>query len=539
MKNRPLLVVVMDGVGVNQDSFGNAVQMANTPYLNYLKKIGIYRELTAHGTKVGLPSDQDMGNSEVGHNIIGAGNVFAQGALLCENSLKSKNLFKGVHWVNLIKTIRESNGSLHLIGLLSDGNVHSHESHLYQLMERAVKDGINSIRIHPLLDGRDVGAKSAELYIERLHKKIVQLSSEKVDIKIASSGGRMSMTMDRYEADWSMVEKGWQAHVLGEAKYSFASIEEGLKFFRKDESLSDQFIPPFVISDEKGPVGTIQDWDGVIFFNFRGDRAIEISRAFEEENFDKFDRKRFPKCFYIGMMEYDGDLKIPSKSLVEPPEIKNTLSETLARKGVNQFACSETQKYGHVTFFWNGNKSGYFDKNIEEYIEIPSDIGQFHLKPWMKALEITEATIEAMKKKSFTCGRINYANGDMVGHTGDLEASILAVSTVDLMIGRLIEASDQLGYTLVITADHGNCDEMFEKNSNGKNLQEIFPKSLRPKPKTSHTLNPVPFYIYHPKGEKPFTFNTSIDGSLGNIAGTVYELLGFGKSSQYLPSLLK
>lgn len=535
---RKILSVVMDGVGVTEHRFGNAVALAQTPHLHWLKKNGLYTTLKAHGTAVGLPSDADMGNSEVGHNALGAGRVFDQGAKLVQQAIKNESLFTGDVWQQLLKPCVSGSSTLHFIGLLSDGNVHSHEEHLFALLRHAKKDGAKRVRIHPLFDGRDVGEKSAEVYVTRLLKVIAELTGPTFDIKIASGGGRMVVTMDRYEADWTIVQRGWHAHVLGEGN-SFPDISSALAFFREDETLTDQYIPPYVITDKNGPVGPILDGDSVVLFNFRGDRAIEISRAFEEPHFNKFDRRRFPKIQFAGIMQYDGDLKIPSRFLVDPPVIQNTLSDHLVHFGVRQFACSETQKYGHVTYFWNGNRSGMIDKQSEEYLEIASDHDvTFDKKPWMKAHEITEAVVGRMHSTSFDFGRLNYANGDMVGHTGDLEAAVIAVATVDAMIGRLIKACHETNTTLIVTADHGNCDEMFDAKPEKFPNWETCPINERPKPKTSHTLNPVPFHIWEPKNSG-LQLNLPAVPTLANFAATVVDLLGLPPNPDFFPSLVK
>ena len=530
---RRVLTVVMDGVGVREDSFGNAVAMAATPYLDYLKRISCYTTLKAHGTAVGLPSDADMGNSEVGHNALGGGRIFDQGAKLVGRALESGSMFDGDTWTQLLSQVQGSSGGLHFLGLLSDGNVHSHEAHLHALLRKAVSQGVKKIRLHVLFDGRDVAAKSAETYVERLEVVMVELRQAGCDVQVASGGGRMHMTMDRYEADWAMVQRGWEAHVHGKAPLVFRSVQEALSHFRRDEGLVDQNIPAFVIEGQDGPVGPIQDGDGVVLFNFRGDRAIEISQAFDDPEFSAFDRGRVPQVFYAGMMEYDGDLHIPRRYLVEPPAIDHTLGEVLCSQGIRQFACSETQKYGHVTYFWNGNRSGYFDDNLEEYVEIPSDTISFDLKPWMKAQEITDATVERIRSGSFDFGRINFANGDMVGHTGNLEASIIAMGTVDLMIGRLIEACRQNNVVMMVVADHGNCDEMFEKGS----VPSAFDPFNRPKPKTSHTLNQVPFYLYDPSGRE-WTLRAGEHG-IGAIAGTALKVMGLSEEQDYLPTIVE
>lgn len=531
---RKVLVVVMDGVGVRESTYGNAFKLAHTSQLDRLAKNGLYRNLHAHGTYVGLPSNADMGNSEVGHNALGAGRVFDQGAKLVQNAIDNGRLYEGETWHELIK--RSKFSTLHFLGLLSDGNVHSHEQHLYSLIRRAAEEGVKSIRLHILLDGRDVGEKSAETYVERLEKVMAETRAKGVDIRVASGGGRMTTTMDRYEADWTMVERGWHAHVLGESQDRFPSLPAALKHYREDPKLADQYIPSFVI-DEGVPYKGMKDKDCVVYFNFRGDRAIEISRAFAEKDFKAFDRKRFPEIFYAGMMEYDGDLHIPERYLVSPPAIDDTLSEYLVHQGQRQFACSETQKFGHVTYFWNGNRSGMFDEKLEEYLEIPSDNIPFDLKPWMKAYEITEVVIDRMRRNTFDFARINYPNGDMVGHTGNLESSIVAVGALDLCIGRLITAAEETNTILVITADHGNCDEMFDTNKEGPSNWIDLPFESRPKPKTSHTLNPVPFYIFDPKGHQQYSLR-QIDGSIANLPNTALTLMGLKERSGYLPSLV-
>jgi 2,3-bisphosphoglycerate-independent phosphoglycerate mutase len=279
--------------------------------------------------------------------------------------------------------------------------------------------------------------------------------------------------------------------------------------------------------------GPIQDGAAVLFFNFRGDRAIEITRAFEEEQFDAFDRGPRPDVFYAGMMQYDGDLQLPKHFLVSPPEIDRTLGEYLAGAGKRQLAISETQKFGHVTYFWNGNRSGKFEPNLETYIEVPSDTLPFEERPWMKAAEITDRTIDQLRTGNYSHARLNYANGDMVGHTGVLESTIIAVEAVDLALSRLIPAVRSLGGALIITADHGNADEMLEWDKKAKTFQKD--GAGRYRPKTSHTLNKVPCFVVSPverslaKLEKP--------PGLANIAATVLDLMGFAAPEGYLPSL--
>lgn len=495
----PVLVVVMDGVGRGPGDEGDAVALARTPVLDWLHTNCPWASLKAHGTAVGLPSDADMGNSEVGHNALGAGRVFDQGAKLVSRAIASGAIFEGQTWKHLITRCRERDGALHLIGLLSDGNVHSHQDHLHALIDRAAQEGVKKAFIHPLLDGRDVPATSALEYIDQLEEHMARYNGAAGRIyRIASGGGRMVTTMDRYKADWRVVERGWNAHVHGAGR-GFPSAREAIETYRaEEEGIIDQFLPPFVVVENAEPVGPIRDGDSVIFFNFRGDRAIEISKAFEQDEFPYFDRGRRPDTAYAGMMEYDGDKHIPKRYLVTPPEIDRTMGEYLARNGIPQFACSETQKYGHVTYFWNGNRTGKFDAALEEYLEIRSDIIPFQERPWMKAAEITDATIERLKKGSFRFGRINYPNGDMVGHTGDRRAAILAIETVDLSLGRLLETVRQVRGLALVTADHGNSDEMYERDESGKFL--VNSQTGRFKPRTSHSLNPVSFILYDPVG---------------------------------------
>lgn len=523
LSERPVFVIVMDGVGIAPESEGNAVKNAKTPTLDMLMQKYPMLKLKAHGTAVGLPSDDDMGNSEVGHNALGAGQVFAQGAKLVSNSIESGKMFESKAW-NEVVSVKDTGKTLHFIGLFSDGNVHSHIDHLKAMIERSKKDGVKTVRIHVLLDGRDVGETSALDYVNPFEEFLAQLNSDGFDAKIASGGGRMNITMDRYEANWPMVEKGWKTHVLGEGR-QFESTAEAIETYRKELSCIDQDLPPFVIAKDGNPVGKITDGDSVVFYNFRGDRAIEISRAFEEENFDKFDRVVFPKVTYAGMLEYDGDLHIPSRYLVSPPEITGTMGEFLANTGVTQYALSETQKFGHVTYFWNGNKSGKFDEKTELYEEIKSDIVPFEQRPWMKCAQITDRLIEVANEGKFRFMRVNFPNGDMVGHTGNYLATVVSMEALDLCLARIIEAIDKVKGVAIITADHGNADEMYEMDK--KTGLPKKDKEGHYKAKTSHTLNPVPCIIYDNFGSDSYTVKQSDNYGLSNVAATVVNLMGY------------
>ncbi len=535
----PVLTIVMDGVGLAPDGPGNAVKSAYTPNLDMLMANYPHVALKAHGTAVGLPSDDDMGNSEVGHNALGAGQVFAQGAKLVSNSIESGKMFEGATWKELIANVKATGGVLHFLGLFSDGNVHSHIDHLKAMITEAKKEGVRTVRIHTLLDGRDVGETSALEYIDPFEDFLKGLNDAGFDAAIASGGGRMTITMDRYEANWKMVELGWHTHVLGEGR-QFASAAEAVKTYREETHAIDQDLPPFVIAKDGKPIGTINDGDSVIFYNFRGDRSIEISKAFDGgAEFDKFDRVRVPKVVYAGMLEYDGDLHIPKKYLVNPPEITNTMSEYLAGTGVSQLAISETQKFGHVTYFWNGNKSGKFSEKLETYIEVPSDVVPFEQRPWMKCAEITDKLIECLESGKYRYLRVNFPNGDMVGHTGSLAATRCSMEALDLQLGRILPVLDRLGGAALITADHGNADEMYEIDK--KTGEPKKDKNGKYKAKTSHTLNKVPCIIYDNTEAKNHYEMKPDEGKFGlsDVAATMVNLMGYEAPSMWDESLIK
>lgn len=524
----PLVILVADGVGVAPAGPSNAVSEANTPTLDALADQTLYAELAAHGTAVGLPSDDDMGNSEVGHNALGAGRIFAQGAKLVNQALDNGNVYKTNVWQNAIKHGKAN--TLHLLGLHSDGNIHAHTKHLYELMKRAAEQGVIECCIHVLLDGRDVAARSALVYIEQTEKLISEINTQySANFRIASGGGRMEITMDRYEADWEMVERGYNCHTHGIGS-AFTTAAEAVEAMYESSGKDDQYLPAFVIEKDGAPVGKMNDGDAVILFNFRGDRAIEISLAYERDNFDKFNRDQHgphPKLFYAGMLQYDGDDFIPNNYLVNPPAIDRTMGEFLCDSKLKSFAISETQKYGHVTYFWNGNSSGYIDESLETYIEIPSDNVEFNEAPAMKAREITNETIKLIESGQFKFGRLNIANGDMVGHTGDLAAAIEAMEVVDECVARLIECIKENNGILIYTADHGNADIMYTEKNGVRS------------PKTSHTLSPVPFAIVDPNYANEYELAPPTDAGLTHIAATAFNLMGYEAPSDYQPSLIK
>ncbi len=525
-RSGPVLVVIADGVGVAEDDASNAVTRAETPTLDALLASRSSTCLAAHGTAVGLPTDDDMGNSEVGHNAIGAGRIFAQGAKLVNKALETKTIYSSDVWGRAVSHGRS--GVMHFIGLHSDGNVHSHIDHLHQMIKQAVSEGVESICVHILLDGRDTPPRSAMDFIEKTEAFITAINDlSNADVRIASGGGRMTITMDRYEADWEMVKRGYDCHTHGIGR-TFTSAKQALETLYEESDLGDQYLEPFVIVTESGdPVGKIQDGDSVIFFNFRGDRAIEISQAFESQEFTAFDRGNHPDIFYAGMLQYDGDILVPANYLVDPPVIDRTMGEYLADMGVSSFAISETQKFGHVTYFWNGNRSGYINDELENYVEIPSDNVPFDEAPEMKAQEITDATIDLLISGKYQYGRVNFANGDMVGHTGNLDAAITAIETIDKCMKRLVAVIDELDGVLIYTSDHGNADQMFTETANGDRV-----------PMTSHTLAPVPFVIHDPTNKNEYNLAPPADAGLSHIASTTLNLLGFQAPDDYQPSLI-
>ncbi len=517
---KPIVLVVMDGVGKGNGGSGDAVAVAKTPTLDKLFATCPHTFLKAHGTAVGLPSDEDMGNSEVGHNALGCGQVYSQGAKLVGESIENGALFASATWKDLAENAKDK--AMHFIGLLSDGNVHSNISHLLAMLRQAKKDGIRKVYCHILLDGRDVPATSAPEYIGQLEAVLNELNEEGYDYAIASGGGRMQVTMDRYEANWAMVELGWRTHVQGIGR-QFATALEAVETYRAETGCMDQDLPAFVIARNGEPVAKIANGDSVILFNFRGDRAQEISLAFDRKDFDKFDRGDYTGVKFAGMLQYDGDLNIPENYLVQPPVITNTLTEVLCAAGVTEFAVSETQKYGHVTYFWNGNRSGKVDENLEEYLEIPSDVIPFEQAPAMKCREVTSALVEAMATRKFEFLRCNYPNGDMVGHTGVMEAVVTSMEALDECLQKVLDAADEFGYTVLFTADHGNADQMTEE------------KKGKVAVRTAHSLNPVPFIIYDKDNDW-----TILEGNYGlaNVAPTVVKMMGLTAPSCWEDSIV-
>lgn len=530
--NHKVVLIVMDGVGISAEdkSAGDAVKAAHTPTLDRIREEYPWIQLRAHGVAVGLPTDDDMGNSEVGHNALGSGQIYAQGAKLVNRSIADGSLFESKTWDDAVQNAKKNQGAMHFLGLVSDGNVHSHIDHLKALLLKTKEAGVKRAYVHALLDGRDVPPTSGEIYIEALERFLTEINDDTFLGRIASGGGRMKVTMDRYKADWNMVKIGWDAQVHGKSEDGrlFPSAMDAYRTLREETEEVDQNLPSFVIGDGH-PIGQIQSGDSVIMFNFRGDRAIEVSMAFEDDDFLYFDRGERPDVYYAGMLEYDGDLHIPSHYLVSPPNITNTLTEFLVAQGLKEYASAETQKFGHVTYFWNGNNSEKVSEELETWVEIPSDNVPFDQRPWMKSAEVTDKLLEAIETEAYAFLRVNYANGDMVGHTGVFDSAAIAIESVDLALSRVLPVALDHGYTVIVTADHGNSDDMLMVNK----------KTGAAEPKTSHSLNPVPFIVVSPEKDVKLDETQSNVAGLANVAATVVELMGLKKPDAWEPSVLK
>lgn len=514
----PVVLVVMDGVGLSPKTEGNALKAAHLETLRKLIKHYPTAKLGAHGDYVGIPS-QDMGNSEVGHNAIGAGEIVAQSTKAVDDAIIGEKAFHEPVWQNAIANVKDHHSTLHFMGIFSDGNVHSNIKHLEKMLDQAHQEGVERVRIHILIDGRDVPPVSEPKYIRRLEKFIHDLGDP--DYKIASGGGRMVITADRYQSDWGMVEKGWRTHVLGEGR-QFPDAETAVKTYRAEiPDLQDQYMPPFVIAKDGQAIGTINDGDSVIYLDFRADRAIEISMAFTYNDFPYFDRIRRPDVYYVGMTEYNSDTHVPALTIVRPPEFRHPLPQYLAEKGIKQFAISETVKFGHITYYFNGNS--YETPNGETDVDIPSDTAPFNTRPWMKSAEITDRLVEAIESGEYQFLRVNYPNGDMVGHFAELEPTIIALEAVDICLARIISAVRKAGGVVLITADHGNAEELIDASGTAK---------------TAHTTNPVPCILVDDTENAKHYELAQGDFGLANLASTIAILLGQKPEPSWLPPII-
>lgn len=495
----PVVLAVMDGVGLSPSRSGNAVRQAHTEFLDYALTHYPNLALAASGEAVGVMPGQ-MGNSEVGHNTLGAGQIIPQGIAQVEAAFKSGTIWESRAWRGLIKHCQKHTApTLHFCGIFSDGGVHSDIKYLEQMITRAYQEGIKRIRVHCVFDGRDVAPYSEPKYIRRLEKFFAKFPG--ADFRIATGGGRMVMTADRYGNDWPMVKLGWDAMVHGQAPHQFASAEEAIRKLRQlQPKVQDQYLPAFVVVDDKRrPVGPIRSGDAVIYYDFRADRAVEIATAFTAKQFKPFDRGTVPEIYFAGLTEYDADHHIPKNILVPPITIEQPLNTFLGAHGITQLAVSETVKFGHITYYFNGNS--YELAPGEEHLEIPSDSQPFDTRPWMKSAELTDAILERLDQFRFI--RVNFPGGDMVGHFAELEPTIIALEAIDLALERLARAVDRAGGILIITADHGNAEELLDRDGN---------------PKTSHTTNPVPCIFYdNTKNAQRYHLITRSTRSAGSV----------------------
>lgn len=498
MAKKPVVLMVLDGYGLNEKTEGNAIAMANTPVMDKLMAEYPFVKGNASGLAVGLPDGQ-MGNSEVGHMNIGAGRIIYQDLTRITKDIEDGTFFENKVLLQAIENCKKNNSDLHLWGLLSDGGVHSHNSHLYGLLEMAKKNGLENVYVHAFLDGRDTPPASGKDYVQQLEDKMKEIGVG----KIASLSGRY-YAMDR-DNNWDRVKLAYDSLVTGEGVKATDAVKAVEDSYANDKT--DEFVLPTVITDENGqPLSLVKDGDSVIFFNFRPDRAREITRAFCDDKFTGFERD-FLKLTYVCFKDYDET--IPNKLVAfEKEEIKNTFGEFLAAHGKKQLRLAETEKYAHVTFFFNG---GVEDPNVDEFrllVNSPKDVATYDLKPEMSAPEVGMDLVEAIKSDKYDVIVINFANPDMVGHTGVIPAAVKAVERVDSLVGDAVQAVKDVDGVLFICADHGNAEKMIDYETGA--------------PHTAHTTNPVPFILVNADP----SWKLREGGCLADIAPTLIEVMG-------------
>ena len=499
MENNVTMLMILDGFGNNSNKEGNAVKLANTPNIDKLMKKYPTTQIAASGLAVGLPEGQ-MGNSEVGHTNIGAGRIIYQELTKITKSIEDGDFFTNQEFINAIENCKKNNSKLHILGLVSDGGVHSHNRHLYGLLEMAKRRDFENVYVHCFLDGRDTPPASAENYIVELEEKM----KEKGIGKIATLSGRF-YSMDR-DKRWQRVQKAYDAMVNGEGVKSGNPINAIESSYQKE--VFDEFVEPTVITNSDGkPLATIENGDSVIFFNFRPDRAREITRAIVDPNFDGFETKKI-NTYFVCFTNYDETM--PNVHIAfEKEAIKNTLGEIVSKHNLKQLRIAETEKYAHVTFFFNGGEEKCYEG--EDRILVPSPkVETYDMKPEMSAYEVTDKVVEAIKSEKYNCIILNYANPDMVGHTGNLNAAIKAIEAIDECVERVYEAIEEKHGNLIITADHGNAEQMIDYKTG--------------EPQTAHTTNLVPLVL--------ITENENIklhEGKLADLAPTILELMNIEK----------
>lgn len=504
--NRLIFLLIMDGWGINTNTKGNAIKLAKCSNLPLLEKTYPHTELSATGLDVGLPKGL-MGNSEVGHLNIGAGRVVWQEITRIDRAIEDKTFFTNPELVAAMNYAKTRNTSLHLIGLVSDGGVHSSDNHYFALLEMVKQIGLKPDKVffHAVLDGRDTPPTSGVGYIEKLVSKMKQLGIG----QIATIVGRYYL-MDR-DKRWERLQKAYDALTLGEGYPETEPISAIRNAYTRNET--DEFIKPIIITDEnKQSIGRIKDNDSIIFFNFRADRAREIARSLTEPGFKEFPRKVFPKVFYTTMTQYDEKFTFPVA--FKPVHLKNILGECLSNNNLKQLRIAETEKYAHVTYFFNGGEEKPFAG--EDRILVPSPkIPTYDMQPEMNAFEVTREVLKAIESKKYNVIILNFANCDMVGHTGILSAAIQAVETVDKCVGEIVSAVKKQDGFILITSDHGNAEEMIDNKTNG--------------PHTYHTINPVPFTLV---ANDCKNYKLCTGGKLCDIAPTILHLLDIPKPAE-------
>ena len=499
MNKNLTMLMILDGFGINERKDGNAIAIANTPVIDKLLKLNPNTTIKTSGLDVGLPEGQ-MGNSEVGHTNIGAGRIVYQELTRITKSIEDGDFFSIPELVGAIENCKKHNSKLHIMGLLSNGGVHSHIRHLYALLELAKRKDFEDVYVHCFLDGRDTPPASGEGFITELEQKM----AEKGVGKIASISGRF-YSMDR-DKRWERVEKSYNALVNGIGEKATSATQAIEESYQKE--IFDEFVLPTLIYNNDEPIATIRENDSVIFFNFRPDRAREITRSLVDKDFTGFERKYFP-LYYVCFTNYDETIE-NVHIVFKKDEIKNTLGEIVSKKGLTQLRIAETEKYAHVTFFFNGGEEKKYKG--EDRILIPSPkVETYDMKPEMSAIEVTDKVVEVIESKKYNTIILNYANPDMVGHTGNLEATIKAIETIDTCVGRVVEALEKVNGVAIITADHGNSEQMIDY--------------ITGEPHTAHTTNPVPLILVGKKA-------TLKPGRLADLAPTMLEIMGIEKPAE-------
>ena len=503
MSKKPVVLMVLDGYGLSSNPEGNAIAMAQTPVMDKLMKECPFVEGQASGMAVGLPDGQ-MGNSEVGHMNIGAGRIIYQDLTRITKAIEDGDFFQNEVLLQAMENCKKNNSDLHLWGLLSDGGVHSHITHLYGLLEMAKKNGLSNVYVHAFLDGRDTPPASGKSFVEALQQKMDEIGVG----KIASLSGRY-YAMDR-DNNWDRVEKAYNSLVKGEGVQATDAVQAMADSYAND--VTDEFVLPTVIVENGAPLSVVKPNDSVIFFNFRPDRAREMTRAFCDDKFTGFDRQFLPLTF-VCFKDYDET--IPNKLIAfQKEEITNTFGEFLAANGLKQLRLAETEKYAHVTFFFNG---GVEDPNVDEFrllVNSPKDVATYDLKPEMSAPEVGMDLVEAIKSDKYDVIVINFANPDMVGHTGVIPAAVKAVERVDSLVGDAVQAIKDVDGVLFICADHGNAEKMIDYETG--------------KPHTAHTTNPVPFILVN--ADPKYTLREG--GCLADIAPTLLQIMGLEQPAE-------